>query len=176
LPAGAATAHGTTNPSPQTQPQSTESAPGAKAAFTFRAWPWADVYVDDKLVLSKADTARVAVAAGRHAVEFRNSAYEPIGQKMHFKDGQTERLYAAFYVQSGWITVSTTDGGPCTVSIDGQAMPAPAPALYEVKPGRHRVRAQRQGVAATGGEREVRLRKNDRVEVKFAFAGPGTAR
>jgi PEGA domain-containing protein len=175
LPAGAATAKGTKT-TPQTLAPSAQDAPGAKAAFTFRAWPWADVYVDDKLVLSKADTARVAVAAGRRLVEFRNPVYEPIRQKVQFKDGQTERLYAAFYTQTGWITVTTADGGPCTVLIDGQAMPAPAPALYEVKPGRHRVRAQRQGVGATEGEKEVRLHKNDRVQLKFGFASPATAR
>jgi nitrogen fixation protein FixH len=166
-----ATAQGTKSPSPQI-----ENAPAARSAFTFRAWPWADVYVDDKLVLTKADTARVAVAAGKHGVEFRHPDYEAVRQSVRFKDGQTERLYAAFYLQKGWITVTTADNGPCTVFIDGQAMPAPAPALYEVKPGRHRVRAERQGVAATEGEKLVRLRKNDRVKLTFGFVSPATAR
>jgi hypothetical protein len=122
-------------------------------------------------VLSHVDTARLAVASRSYRLEFRNPEYKPISSKLEIAPGQLKAVWAAFYTQMGHITVRTADGQPCTVVIDGQAMPNLAPSVYSVKPGKHKISGQRAGTTAREGVREVKLGKDQRIEMTFSF-GP----
>jgi hypothetical protein len=57
--------------------------------------PWADVYVDGELVATTPTAERIALAAGKHYVKYKNPYFETHTMEIVVQAGETQRLEAA---------------------------------------------------------------------------------
>jgi len=143
----------------------------ADGYYAVSAEPWADVYLDGKLVESHVTNKTFAARPGSHRLELKHPLFPGTSDNIKIESGVTlPALSPDFMSIAGILEVEAAGGAGAEVLVKGIVM-GTAPARIPIGPGTWKVTVRKAGLRPLEGEKTVKIKAGETVREVFSMVG-----